>query len=802
VPLRFPRPVISTAAIGLVVAWAALGAVPALAAPAGLAGSASGARPADQVRNQEWWLGALHITQAQQTTRGSGVTIALLDTGVDPGQPDLTGSVITGSDFTNSGESLGGQFFGIHGTAMASLIVGHGHGPGDADGVVGVAPGAKLLSVRVVLDSGDPLLSDSSVMSALPDAIAAGIRYAVANGAQVIDLPLDPGQSVSALTATPAPVAPPFTTPTFAQVAAAAAAGGSSAEQSAVAFALSQGVILVAPAGDNNATNDDTNFPADYPGVISVGAFDSSFIKASFSSHQSYVTLTAAGSGMIAAVPPAAGPQAGSPAGYATVSSTSAASAVVTGIVALIKSQYPELTPAEVTSALERSTVFRPPGGRLDGSGFGTADAARALAAAAGIAAPGPRRAGAGATSAQVPATTAAPVVSSGLKTKLYRDGLISVIVLVVLLLPTLAYGAMVRRRIQARRRPGTELAPVTRVPYAHNAATDSDVMSEYFAPIMGEPGGSGYAHRSSAAAGSAVAGLLPRSLVAPPRMMISRPPEVSGAPPWDPAPKPDSDLPWASRGVSSRPRRRVPAQPMPAPPPAGLPWAADPEAAAKSPAAAQEAGTAPAEARASLYVWNPASTGENSAEFAAGGSQPAGPGDAGGTGERASYRTGERTAYREDAPTYRDQPGYGDEAGYRDQPGNGDETGYRDQPGYRDEAGYRDQPGNWGQEPLAYQGQEPPAYQGHEPPGYPNQEPPAYQGHEPPAYQGQEPPSYQGHEPPGYPNQEPPSYQGQEPGGYGSEEPPAHQADHAAGYRADDWAGSGDDQGGPGAGF
>jgi hypothetical protein len=343
-------------------------------------------------------------------------------------------------------------------------------------------------------------------------------------------------------------------------------------------------------------------------------------------------------------------------------------------------------------------------------------------------------------------------VVSSGLKTKLYRDGLISVIVLVMLLLPTLAYGAMVRRRIQARRRPGTELAPVTRVPYAHNAATDSDVMSEYFAPIMGEPGGSGYAHRSSAAAGSAVAGLLPRSLVAPPRMMISRPPEVSGAPPWDPAPKPDSDLPWASRGASSRPRRRVPAQPMPAPPPAGLPWAADPEAAAKSPAAAQEAGTAPAEARASLYVWNPASTGENSAEFAAGGSQPAGPGDAGGTGERASYRTGERTAYREDAPTYRDQPGYGD------------------QPGYRDEAGYRDQPGNWGQEP--------------------------------PSYQGQEPPSYQGHEPPGYPNQEPPSYQGQEPGGYGSEEPPAHQADDAAGYRADDWAGSGDDQGGPGAGF
>src|SRR5260370_25605200 len=117
----------ATAAIVLAVAWTAQGSVPALA---------------DQVRSQEWWLAKLHVTRAWATARGSGVTVALLDTGVDPAQPDPSGSVITGPDLTNSGEKQGSQFFGIHGTAMASLIVGHGHG---AAGVTGVAPDARLI---------------------------------------------------------------------------------------------------------------------------------------------------------------------------------------------------------------------------------------------------------------------------------------------------------------------------------------------------------------------------------------------------------------------------------------------------------------------------------------------------------------------------------------------------------------------------------------------------------------------------------------------------------------------------------
>jgi Subtilase family len=724
--------VLSGLAIGLAVAWAAVGSAPALA------GVARPARSADQVRQQEWWLSALHVTQAWQTTKGAGVTIALLDTGVDPNQPDLTGSVISGPDLTNSGESLGGQFFGIHGTAMASLIVGHGHGPGEADGVLGVAPQAKLLSVRVVLDSGDPLLSESSATSALPAAIAAGIMYAVNNGAEVIDLPLDPGQSISALTATPAPQAPAFGTPTAAEAAAAAAAGGSTAEQSAVAYALSKGVILVAPGGDNNATTDAANFPADYPGVISVGAFNSSFIKAAFSSHQHYVTLTAAGDGMIAAVPSPSS-------GYATVSSTSAASAVVTGIAALIKSQYPELTPAQVTQVLTRSTVFRPPGGTEDGSGFGTADAARALAEAGTIAAPGPPRAGAGAVSNPMPPAPAPPVISDAMTAKLRRDGIISLIILAVLLVPTVVYAVMVRRRIRAIAHARAEISQATRVPYAHNSAGDLDLMSEYFSPIVADSDPPGYARSGNggsnggAAAASSTGGLLARSVIPATRLNVTRPPKVSGTPPWEPAPKPDGELPWAGRSLPSRPRRTVPAHLIPAP--TASSQKAEPADGPQDQDLAADSSAADAEAAARLYVWNPGSTADSpgpGGDDAAHRDESAADLGAG----RSHYRADEPPAYYGDGPSYPDTelPGYSDPD---------DLTAYRtaDPPTFRD----ADLPGYRNPDPPAYGGQDLPGYSDDDPLVFRNAEPPTYRESEPTGYRDQDTGTYAGGDLPAY---------------------------------------------------
>jgi hypothetical protein len=611
--------VILTTAIGLAAAWTALGIT---------------AASADQVRQGEWWLGALHVTQAQQTTQGAGVTIALLDTGVDQAQADLAGSVITGPDFTNSGEKPGSEFYGIHGTAMASLIVGHGHGQGGADGVLGVAPAAKLLSVRVALDAGDPLLDESGVVSALPGAIAEGIRYAVSNGAQVIDLPLDPGQSVNSLVATPTPAPAPNTPLTPLEAAQQTAAGGSAAEQAAVTYALSKGVVLVAPGGDNGAGTDDPNFPAGYHGVISVGAFNSGFIKAAFSSHQSYVALTAAGSGMTAATPT----------GYTTVSSTSAASAIVTGMAALIKSEYPELTPAQVTQALTTSTVFRPANGMSDGSGHGTADAARALAAAKVIAGSGLSRADAGAISRAQPGAPSVPFISQALAPKIKRDALISGAVLVVLLLPIILYALMRRRRRRARQAARPEHEQIVRAPYAAQSGdTQAEQMLQYFAavPPQAESVVSApqqpVASAQSAAAGSAgrargngraggafgdngqqapdeAGRRFLRSPLGAARRAAARPPKVSGTPPWEPAPKPDTELPWAAAPPPALPRRVPVPLPAPSAPAAESLWA---RAAAAAPAPATENGKADGASEAAepgirpIYVWNPGANTE-----------------------------------------------------------------------------------------------------------------------------------------------------------------------------------------------
>ena len=398
------------------------------AVAAGLAATCIGvaAAPAfaDTVRNEEWWLTSLHVTKAWLSSRGAGVTVAVLDTGVDATQPDLAGSVITGKDYTNSGRTAGGPFWGGHGTAVASLIAGHGHGPHHADGIMGVAPLAKILSVRVTVENKDPLLANPTVVAALPEAIARGINYAVRHGAQVIDLPLDPAAQAGGATT-----------------------GGSPAEQAAVETALRKGVVLVAPSGDNGAGTDTVNYPAAYPGVISVGAFGQGFVKAPFTNHRPYATLTAAGNGVMAA---------NGPTGYAKLKSTSAASAVVAGMAALIRSQFPTLTPAQVEQALTTGTVFHPKGGQKDGSGAGTADAAAALLAAAKINATPTSSASPG--SAVNPTPPAAPKVRLHTKS-LWQAVRIPVLGLVALVL--LALIILITVRVRQRRALDAQLAPL-----------------------------------------------------------------------------------------------------------------------------------------------------------------------------------------------------------------------------------------------------------------------------------------------------------------------------------------------------
>ena len=502
-------------------------------------GVTAGPGLADQVRDQQWWLSGVHVTQVWQLTRGAGVTVAVLDTGVDPAHPDLTGSVITGPDYTNSGRHPGSVYWGVHGTGMAALIAGHGHDAARADGILGVAPSAKILSIRVLLEERDPLRADAAVVSKTPAAIAAGIRYAVGRGVQVIDLPLDPGAAFA-----------------DGSPGAAAAAGGSAAERAAVQYALGRGVVLIAPAGDDGSAPGQADYPAAYPGVVAVGAFNKNFVRATYSSRRGYVTLTGPGDGVITASPPA---------GYAAASSTSAASAAVAGMAALIRSRYPRLSPRQVTQALTEGTRFHPTGSKSVGSGSGTADAAGALSAAA--------------TMKPAPGSVASPVAPSGAagsanqgQAALARDAILGAVGLALLLGVTVFVRAS-RRRTRARSKlvhpqPTRPLSVRVAGPAGPTGPARPGGPAGSGGPA-GPPGPGGPPGPTTAPAGEAepwnpMPGQRQRPQLGPvPRLEGGKPARVAGGPPWEPAQKPDSEPPWqveaparGNGGVPALPQR------------------------------------------------------------------------------------------------------------------------------------------------------------------------------------------------------------------------------------------------------
>ena len=428
----------------------------------------------------EWWLSKLHVTQAWRTGEGAGVTVAVLADGVDAGQPDLTGRVTSGPDFTRSDRIAGGPRYGVIGTGLASLIAGHGHGPKSASGtysagIFGVARAARILAVRVTLSPDDPLWSKSRITSRLTADIADGIRYAVLHNASVILLPADPGlPGISGWGGIRA------------------AAGGSAAERAAIEYAISHNVVLVAPAGDNAQAGDAMNYPAAYHGVIAVGAFGRNFVKAPYSCRRSYVTLTAAGAGVPAAAP----------SGYQTMNSTWAASAIVAGVAALIRAQFPNPTAAQVTTAMTSGTAYKPPNGLLSGSGHGTVDAQKAILAAATMSPPRARSAFLGALPRRQPVMPHVQSQPSIIAGDLMRDGALSAAVLAALLIPIAWYGSAVRKRgrqaaLAAAEWARQDQAPAGRTRSDHGMVADP--LLEFFGPQRASPAGPQAARRAAA---------------------------------------------------------------------------------------------------------------------------------------------------------------------------------------------------------------------------------------------------------------------------------------------------------------
>ena len=145
---------------------------------------------ADAVRDAQLWvLDAVQAPAAWPVTEGQGVTVAVIDSGVNPDVSDLAGSVISGPDLTGAGTPPSSPKWGMHGTWMASLIAGHGD-QGGGSGIIGVAPRAHVLSIRVITDQQDPGYAryQRESQGRVQGELARAISYAVSHGAGVISM--------------------------------------------------------------------------------------------------------------------------------------------------------------------------------------------------------------------------------------------------------------------------------------------------------------------------------------------------------------------------------------------------------------------------------------------------------------------------------------------------------------------------------------------------------------------------------------------------------------------------------------
>lgn len=313
----------------------------ALLAAAALALLPSTTAHADSIRAQQWGLDAMHTSRAWETTKGKGIKVAVLDTGVDATHPDLKRNVGRGKDMVGFGADEGDRPWARHGTAMAGIIAGHGHGEGRGDGVIGIAPEAEIMPIRVILEDGDK--SRKKARKTRGNALAEGIRWATDHGADVINMSLgDDSES-----AHPEP-----------------------SEDAAVQYALGKGVAVVASAGNGGEKGDRISFPAAYPGVIAVTAVDRYGTRAAFSTRRWYATVSAPGVDIVIPDPDRK---------YYQGWGTSAAAAFVSGAVALVRAAHPDLLPAQIKQLLEDTARDAPGSGRDDSRGHGFVDPAAAL---------------------------------------------------------------------------------------------------------------------------------------------------------------------------------------------------------------------------------------------------------------------------------------------------------------------------------------------------------------------------------------------------------------------------------------
>ncbi|MFE4923456.1 type VII secretion-associated serine protease mycosin [Streptomyces sp. NPDC056661] len=285
---------------------------------------------ADSVRSMQWHLDAMKAEEMWATSTGDGVTVAVIDSGVDATNPDLAGQVLKGLNLEHNVSGDEFKDYNGHGTAMAAIIAGTGKSR-DGDGAFGLAPGAKILPIRMFnpTKAANQASADRKFNTDAPTAI----RYAVDHGAKIVNISLGHETGSQQLT-------------------------------DAVKYALDKDSLIFAAVGNSGDKANMVEYPAGTPGVVGVSAIGKDLRRTDESQYGGQVDLSAPGEDVVYAC---AGET-----GVCRGHGTSDATAIASASAALIWSKHPDWTNNQVLRVM-LNTAGGPTSGaeRTDYIGYG-----------------------------------------------------------------------------------------------------------------------------------------------------------------------------------------------------------------------------------------------------------------------------------------------------------------------------------------------------------------------------------------------------------------------------------------------
>ncbi|MFB7378130.1 type VII secretion-associated serine protease mycosin [Kitasatospora purpeofusca] len=288
----------------------------------------------DSIREQQWHLDTMKAPEIWQTSKGQGITVAVVDGGFRLDHPDLVGQLLPGKDLSGLPGGIGVDKSG-HGTGIAGLIAGSGKGLG-GKGAYGLAPDAKVLPIKINIndDPAQPIDASGYLKQ-----VSQGITYAADQGAKVINVSSVAGSS-------------------------GVSAGDVAELEKSVKYANGKGSLVVAGAGNSGQEGNPSLYPAALPSIIAVAAADRAGTATDESEHGPQIDIAAPGVDIYTSCV--------AESGYCKKHGTSDATALVSASAALVWAVHPDWAPNQIARVLI-GTAGKPKDGtnRTDFIGYG-----------------------------------------------------------------------------------------------------------------------------------------------------------------------------------------------------------------------------------------------------------------------------------------------------------------------------------------------------------------------------------------------------------------------------------------------